>query len=648
MQNGYNQKILHVDLTNKIFFVEKPSIEFYKKYMGGGALNTYYLLNEIPAGADPLGPDNVLAVSISVITGAPIPGLSRVNINAKSPLTGCIGDSQAGGFFPVEMKYAGFDAIIVKGIADRPVYLWICDGEYELRDASHLWGKDTGTVEDMIHEELGDNKVEIAQAGIAAENGVRYAAVINMCNRANGRTGMGTVMASKNLKAIAVRGKEGRRKFSYANRSAFMDLLKEGNRKIKNGELETLGKYGTSRYVGIANSLGRLPTSNFNSGYFDKTDQIDGVRMYDEMLKGAKENNQDREGRDTCFGCTIHCKRVVEYESDKFTVDPRYGGPEYETVAMMGSDCGIDDLPTILKANELCNRYGLDTISCGATIAWAMECFEQGKLTLEDTHGIELTKGNGTALLEMIELIAHKEGFGKVLGLGSQKASDIIGKGTNENLVVGHGQEFPAHLPRTKVSLSVIYATNPFGADHQSSAHDPVYERENPNTETDIPPYLQELNLTTPTGLRTLDEKKVEFARVTQDYYSFMDSICICQFVFGLNGPIYSPKEVVKIIQSITGWDDINIEDLLLVGERRVNMMRMFNAREGIDKTQDTLPKKIFKPLVGGPSDGFVIDLETFEKALNEYYSQRGWDVNSGNPTSENLEKLGLAWTENV
>jgi len=639
MPTGYNGKILHVNLTTGELTVEEPPESFYRKYMGGSALNMHYLLKEMPAGADPLGPDNILALSVGVTTGAAVSGQSRMTATAKSPLTGAIGDAQCGGFFPAEMKFAGFDAFIIKGKAAKPVYLWVNDGHYELRDASHLWGKITGEVEAILKKELGDKDIEVAQVGPAGEQGVRFASIINMSNRANGRTGMGAVMGSKNLKAVVVRGKEGKKKFTVANKKGLNDLARLGAKMFPTSDVAGLGKYGTAETTGAQQSVGMLPSYNFNSGVFDNWEKIDGPTMYDTILLGANEDKQDLKGRDTCYSCTIRCKRVVEITEGPYKVDPHYGGPEYETTSTFGNYCGIDDLAAISYANQICNQYGMDTISCGATIAWAMECFENGLITPEDTGGIELKFGNAEAMVKMTEMIAKGEGFGQILGMGSAAAAKAIGRGTEEFLITSKGQEAPAHMPQMKRSLALIYAVNPFGADHQSSEHDPVYEEK-----VAYPERLGALGLTEAQPVRSLTPEKVRFARETQYFYSLMDSVNVCQFVYGPAWQLYGPEDLLQMIQAVTGWD-VTMEELQEVGERRLNMLRAFNAREGIDREHDKLAEKMFKKaLKGGPSDGIAVDRAQFETALDEYYRQNEWDVETGAPTRHKLEALELGW----
>jgi aldehyde:ferredoxin oxidoreductase len=605
--------------------------------MGGSALAMHYLLKDMPAGVDSLDPDNVLVLALSVLTGTAISGQSRMTAAAKSPLTGAIGDSQGGGFFPAELKFAGFDAIVIKGKAEKPVYLWINEGSYELRDASHLWGKITGEAESRIKEELGDKKIEVLQIGPAGEKMVRFAGIFSMSNRANGRTGLGAVMGSKNLKAVAVRGKK---RPVVADKAGLSKLAKWGVQNLADSDIAGLGKYGTAETTGSNQTSGTLPTYNYNSGVFDGWEPIDGTTMYDTVLRGAAEGKQDRLGRDTCYACTVRCKRVVEITEGPYQVDPLYGGPEYETTSTFGNYCAVDDLAAICKANEICNKFGMDTISCGATISWAFEAFNEGKLTLEDTDGLDLTWGNADSMVALTEKIAKREGFGDLLAEGSERAAKEIGRGTESYLITFKGQEAPAHMPRVKRSLSVIYATNPFGADHQSHEHDAAIE-DDFEFYTDR---LAVLGFSEEQEPRSLSYEKVRFAAVSQHMYSTMDSLNLCQFVYGPAWQLYGPEDMVELVRAVTGWEDVTFDELQKVGERRVNLMRAFNAREGFDRKDDTIPEKLFKPLKGGTSDGWKLDQEEVASALDKYYEICGWDVDSGNPTRAKLDELDLGW----
>ena len=620
MPYGYHGKILHVDLTTRKLEVEEPDETFYRKYMGGSAMGAYYLLKHTPSGADPRGPENTLSLMVGVVTGAPFSGQSRVTATAKSPETGLIGDSQAGGFWPAELKAAGFDGVVIHGKAERPVYLWMHDGEVELRDAAHLWGRFTADVEDAIREELDDARIQVLQCGPAAEKGVRFGALINNANRANGRTGMGTVMAAKNLKAVVVRG---RSRPKLADPGAVRALAKWGGEHVGESGVAGMRLLGTAGVVLSQDKSGGLPTRNWSSGTFEGAEAISGQRMAETILK---------EG-DTCFGCVVRCKRVVEVAEGPYQVDPRYGGPEYETLATMGSYCGVSDLAAIARANQLCNMYGMDTISCGATVAWAMDCFEQGLLTSEDTDGIELRFGNAGALVQMVERIGKREGFGRVLGEGSVRAAEIMGVG--QDLVVAvKGQELPAHMPQVKRSLALIYAVNPFGADHMSHEHDPSYKY--------YPGRMAELDLMDPQPPDVLNADKVRYAFYTQCLYSCLDSVSVCQFVFGPAWQLYGPSQLVEAVRAVTGWN-ASLWELMKVGERRLNLLRAFNAREGVGAEADTVPPKLLTPLQGGASDGVAVTAEEVEEAKALYYRMAGWDEN-GRPTRAKLEELALGW----
>ena len=620
MSYSYNGKILQVNLTTEEIEIEEPNDIFYRKYMGGSAMGTYYLLKRTPPGADPLGPENTLSLMISVVTGAPISGQSRVTVTAKSPVTGLVGDSQSGGFWPAELKFAGFDGIVIYGKATRPVYLWVHNGETELRDAAALRGQFTANVEDAIRLELGDERIQVLQCGPAAEKGVLFGALLSSANRANGRTGMGTVMASKNLRAVAVRGVN---RPKLANPEAVKALAKWGVEHLEKSGVGELNKEGTATTILYQNEVGGLPTHNWSSGIFGSAKAIDGTRMAETIEKGA----------DTCFGCVVRCKRTVEVTEGPFLVDPRYGAPEYETLAAFGSYCGVSDLVAIARANQLCNMYGMDTISCGATIAWAMDCFERGLLTLEDTDGVELCFGNAEAMVQMVEHIGEQEGFGRVLGKGSARAAQELGKG--EDLVVTVKKlELPAHMPQVKRSLALIYAVNPFGADHQSHEHDDAYEEYSER--------MAELDLMDPQPSDVLNSEKIRYALYTQYMYSCLDSLCVCQYVFGPSFQLYGPNQLVKAVRAITGWD-VSLWELMKLGERRLNLMRAFNACEGIGAEADTVPPKLLVALQGGPSSGTAVTADEVEAAKVLYYRMAGWNE-GGYPTRAKLEELSLDW----
>ena len=352
---------------------------------------------------------------------------------------------------------------MIRGRAAEPTYLWLHDGVAELRPAGHLWGKTTSEVDDVLKHELGDDKIQVAQAGPAGEKLVRLAAIMNMANRANGRTGMGAVMGSKNLKAIVARGTS--KKLPLADAAVLNQLARAGAAEIPNNpDVLGLRTDGTAGVLEWQHAAGTLPTFNYNAGQFDRYEAISGQTMTATILAD----------RDTCYACAVRCKRVVETEWQGRPVEARHGGPEYETLGVFGSYCGVDDLPAISLANKICNEHGLDTIGTGATVAWTMECFEGGLLTESDI-GFPAPFGDASAMVRLTEMLARREGFGDILANGSRRAADLIGKG-HDLLITVKGAEAPAHMPQAKRSLGVIYAVNPFGADHQSSEHDPMIE----------------------------------------------------------------------------------------------------------------------------------------------------------------------------
>lgn len=618
--------IYHVDLTRSRVDTRVIPEDVYRRYPGGSALAAYLLLQTIPPGADPLGPENVLVMAVSPLTGLAISGQSRMTACARSPLTGAIGDSQCGGFFPAEMRAAGADAIVFTGQATAPVYLWLHDGEAELRPASHLWGKATGEVDRLLKDEAGDAKAEVAQIGPAGENLVRFAAIMNMANRPNGRTGMGAVMGSKRLKAVVVRG-------TRPPKPAKPDEFRELTKRLKalqeaNPGIQWFGQFGTAGVLAIQDKMGGQPTRNYSEGTFEHAKAIDGSTLAQTLLKE----------RDTCYACVVKCKRVVEVHDADVDVDPVYGGPEYETLTFFGSMCGVGDLKLLARASADANKYGMDTISCGATIAWAMDAKARGLL---DDGGLGLAFGDGASVLRAIEAIALRRGVGDLLAEGSLRAARTLGPAAVDLTVTVKGQELPAHMPQHKRSLGLIYAVNAFGADHQSSEHDSMLKTKPGSLHRRRLSALGEFG---DLDLRDLSDAKVRFAYRTQCFYSALDSLGLCQFVWGPSWQLYGPAETVELVRYGTGWD-ATLDELVEIGERRIHLLRAFNAREGIGKEQDVLPKKLFAPLGGtGPTAGVALTPEEFEHAREAYYALAGLDPGTGHPTRAKLTALGLEW----
>lgn len=624
MIKGFTGKILHVNLTEEKFHIEEPGEKFYRKYMGGSLIGGYYVFNNMDAKIDPMSKENVIVFSLGPATGAAISGASRHSVTTKSPLTNTIASSEAGGYWGPELKFSGFDAIVIYGAASKPVYLWIHDGECEIRDAQMLWGKVTKEAQTMIREELGDEKIRVACIGPGGENLVRYACITNELAHFNGRNGMGAVMGSKNLKAIAVRGHQ---KPEFHNVKKIHEMALEAAKKVgEDGFASAFKELGTNQNFEWYTPMGGVPTRNWSSGTFEGVEKINAKAIKNSVLKKSG----------TCWSCAQSCKRVVEVKEAPF-VDPAYGGPEYETTAMCGSNLGISNIITISKINEICNKYTLDTISCGGTVGFAMDCFEKGIITIDETDGLKLNFGNEDSVLQLIEMIGKGEGFGKILGQGTARVAELWGDEAKKLAIHIKGKEFPAHMPQVKGSLALAYACLPFGPDHVSSEHDGAI------AEDPISYKLRGLGCDQPQDIRELNEEKSKLVWYTQCGYSAIDTLSLCQFIFG-HWTLFDLNELVDFINAATGWET-NLFELMMVGQRRIQLFHAFNQREGFTSEDDILPERLYAPLDDvGPSAGFSINREDFSKAKSMYYALAGWDKNTGMIPDSKLIEIGLDW----
>ena len=613
MPGGYAGKVLRVDLTNDNLSVEELDEQFLRKYIGGAGFVAHYLLNEMAAGIDPLGPENKLVFAAGPVTGLAVPGGGRNCVGAKSPLTGGFAKSEVGGMWGAELKHAGFDAIVVDGRAERPVYLSISDGEASLRDARHLWGMKAKETEQAIRGELGDDRVRLATIGPAGENLVRYACIINDLHNAAGRGGTGAVMGSKNLKAIAVRGTR-RPPAAQPERLKRLRKWVVDNRPL----WAQFNELGTGGGIEANMVTGNLPIHNFRDGELAGVEQIGAEALRDTI----------RVGMETCYGCPVRCKKVVRVDGPR-PVDPAYGGPEYETLASLGSNCGITDLKAIAKGNELCNAYTLDTISTGDVISFAMECFENGLLTTKDTGGIELRFGNVEAMLATIDLIAARKGIGDLLAEGTALAARKIGGDADEFAMHVKGLEIAMHEPRVKAALGLGYSVNPHGADHCANLHDTMLA--GPGLER-----LRPLGILEALPPDDLGPAKVSIFRYVQQERIVRDCLVLCLFVpYGIN-------EVAEAFSAATGWNTGPIE-MLRVGERVLTMARLFNIREGFSAADDNLPNRFFQPKRNGVLSDRHYDRDEIQWAKSYYYSLMGWDPATGVPTPERMADLGIA-----
>lgn len=616
MVNGYNGKILRVDLTTGGVSVERPNDDFSRHYIGGEGFIAYYLLKELSGGEDALGPKNKLIFANGPITGVPIAGSGRNSVGAKSPLTNGFADAEVGGYWGAELKHAGYDAIIIEGKAKTPVYLSIDDDRVEIKDAKHLWGKATAECQKLVQEELGNRSVRIAQIGIAGENQVRFACIVNDLSHAAGRTGLGAVMGAKKLKAVAVRG---RQKVALSDAKAVTALAKALTEQVKtSGFAPFLSKMGTAGLVLRQNTAGGLPTRNFQQGVFEGADKISGEMINEKLLVGRR----------SCYACTVRCKPEVAVK-EPYNVDPIYGGPEYETLAALGSSCGIDNLEAIVKGNELCNAYGLDTISTGVTIAFAMECFERGILTEEDSNRLRLNFGNAEVMLQLVEMIANRKGIGKVLADGSARAASAFGRDSKTFAMQVKGQEIPMHMPIVKPGLGLGYAVSPTGADHNHNFHDPGAGRP-------LSDLLKAMGISQTLPQQELSTAKVKMLVHASSWEHTLNCLVLCNFV-----PL-GYAQTIDLMKNITGWSP-TLEELIKVGRRCITMTRVFNIREGMTKKDDYLPARFFTPFSSGPLKGVSIREDELKQARDAYYDMVGWDEN-GVPTSESLRELDIEW----
>ncbi len=620
MPNGYTGQILRVNLSNGSISVDKPDDNFYRRYVGGAGFVGYFLLKELKPGIDPLGPDNKLIFAPGPVTGTPLPGNGRNCVGAKSPRSGGYAKAEAGGFFGAELKRSGYDAVIVEGKAERPSYLWIHDGEAEIRDASHLWGKATKESQEAIRTELGDSLIRTAQIGPAGERLVDFAAVINDLKAAAARTGMGAVMGSKNLKAIAVRG---RKAPQMADPAQVRTLAKWVRDNVKTPLFATIAEFGTGRNMGPGRDSGNLPTNNFRDGDFPDPEKIGAQYLQESGLEIKMES---------CYACPLRCKKIIEVKEGPYTIDPAYGGPEYETLGAFGSTCGIGDVKAICKAHEICNAYSLDTISAGVTIAFGMECFENGIITREDTGGIDLSFGNTEAMLQVIELIGKREGIGALLAEGTRKAAERLGKGAEAFAMHVKGVEVPMHEPRLKQGLGLTYSVTPYGADHMVGIHDTAYAMAGPGLDA-----LKIWGFIDPLPLTDLGPRKVAVARIGHLWRFYLDSLVLCMFVR------YNENQIMEAVRAVTGWNTSTMEGLK-VGERAVTLARAFNMREGLTRADDQLPKRFFQPTTVGALKETAINPAAMDKAIDTFYGMMGWDSETGVPTAGKLEELEMEW----
>jgi aldehyde:ferredoxin oxidoreductase len=624
MKGGYFGNMLRINLSTRKITEEPFKDDFAVKYMGGSGFAAYYVFNEIRPDVDPLSKENKLIFAAGPFCGTSFPAGNRYAVASKSPLTGIWGHATASGFWGPEFRFTGHDGIIIEGKADTPVYLHITSDEKKIIDARHLWGKTTTETQDAVRNDLGDKRTRVACIGPAGERMIKYASIINDKGCAAGRTGMGAVMGSKNLKAIAVRGDKrvpvASDKFNESAREIFK-IIKEDALSKTTTSTAFFHTYGTAAIIPVAEGFGSLAIKNLSLGKWKDIRKIDNEAL--------KKITTDIE---YCYNCPLGCRRAVTAKDGSFAVGENVRGPEYETIGAFGTMCLVNSMEAICKCNQLCDEYGIDTISAGSTIAFAMDCYEHGIITKTDTDGIDLSWGAAESVIKMIEKISERSGFGAVLAEGSRKAAKTIGKGAEALTTDVKGLECAMHDPRAEAALALQYAVVNRGACHLHSRTEDLclYWTVSYPEVSDYEKGSSHFSY----------EGKHKVVALGQDIAEIGNSLGICHHPATTPAEKW-PKPVLTTLADhyalLTGHDT-KVSDIMKVGERITNLERCFNVLCGIRRKDDKLPKRLMEPKKEGPVAGRVSDVE---KMLDEFYKFRGWKPN-GIPAREKLLELGL------
>ncbi len=616
---GYAGHHLYVDMSKGLCKAVPLDPEFAIKYIGGQGAASRILFDNVGPKIDPLSPENVLIWATGPFTGTLWPQASRYVVAAKSPLTQIFGEAHSAGHWGPELKFAGFDTIIVTGRADKPRYLLVDDGHAQLLDAKDLWGRDTNETESIIKEIHGDPNLRVSCIGQAGEKLVRFAAIINDYDRAAARSGIGAVAGSKRLKAVAVRGSQD---IPIAKPDRYLKVVEQLHQKMLDSPFTaSRAKYGTTNLIELMQEIGRLPSYNLRSGVFAEYQKISGETIRNQYLVKPRAD----------YACLQRCGRYTLVKSGPYAYCG--GSPEYESQSALGSRCGNDNLESILFGHHLCNLYGLDTISTGATISWAMEAWEEGLITAEDTGGIDLGWGNHESIIKLIHMIAKREGFGDILAEGSYRAAQRIGRGTERFVMHSKKQEIAGQEPRAQKSMGLATATAARGADHLYAF--PVLDEVGFDEEIGIrygKQYLPEI------GDRLDPKYKGLMVKENEDFCAVVESLGVCKYGT-LIPPVLFYEDVVNAFEVTVGISLTEVQ-FRLIGERVVNLNRSFNIREGIRRKDDSLPRRLtHTPAPEGPAKGQIVELE---QMLDEYYQLRGWRLEDGLPTQTVLHRLGL------
>lgn len=622
--HGYMGKLLRIDLSKEKYNTEGLEHNEMRKYIGCTGYAAKLLFQEMKAGTDPLAPEAKVIFATGPLTGTLCPSGGSYEVCYKSPLTETWCQARSGGSFGPKLKFAGFDFLILEGRSPEWVYIYIHDGEVEIRKATHLVGLDVETVTDKLQEEVDDPEASVAAIGQAGENGGLYACVINDRGRAAGRGGIGAVLGAKQVKAIVVNGHKGIKPVRVKD---FMAAVEKAEQDLKKYPFEGIPAFGTIGLVSMLNGMGMLPTRNFQTAHFEGADKISGETL----------DRQYNIKRRACFGCSFACGRYSSVKGGRFATPPMEG-PEYETADMLGAMCNIDDLEAVIRANYLCNTYGLDTISTGNSIAFAMECYEKGILTDRDTGGIKIKFGDVEAMIQVIDKIAKNEGIGQLLAKGVKRAAKELGPAAEDIAMDVKGLEVPAHEPRSESKvLALQYAVSSRGACHMHPNWASTWDF------GQLDCGMSEFGLPMP-PLEIPDESKQKGG--VYRYVSLQGEISeilgTCVFYsWGTEGSCITPKLYAEMLSSLTGWD-VTSEELVRAAERSLNLKRCFNGREGFTRKDDRLPKRLYSAIPDGPSKDSKIG--SLEDMLDGYYEAMQWDKTTGLPTPDALEKLGLSY----
>jgi aldehyde:ferredoxin oxidoreductase len=620
-----DQRILNADLSSGRTWVEQVARDDLLRFLGGRGINAKLLYERVPQGIDPLGPANVLIFGPGTLTGTSAPSSGRTSVTCKGPATGLYLKVSVGGHLGVELKYAGYDYLVIHGAADDPAYLWIDDSSVEIRDARHLWGLGTRETDRLIKDELGDDEIEVGLIGPAGENKVLFSCIIFSLYNSASRGGVGAVMGSKNLKAIAARGTGGLR---VPEGAEFFKLAARMRKELsEDAGSDSLYRWGTAGSIPPLNELRMLASYNFSQVKIDDAEKISGQYLEDEGYLT---------GRESCFSCSTACHRFVRSKEHAYG-EVQDSGPELETVMSLGAQCGIVDTEAVIKSNQLCNDYGLDVISAGHVISWAMECYEKGLIKGKQADDLDLHFGNVESQLELIRRIALREGLlGDLLANGTKQAAEEVGGDSWKRAIQAKGLEMSAADTRMAKSYALAFAVNPRGPDHLMTE---CYAEFGVTEEARA--LIKEITGDEGYADPTLVDKRADIVRWHEDCYAATDALGFCAFTSTAAYAV-NPENMAQLFGHALSVE-FTEEELMTAGRRIVTLERCFNVREGARREDDTLPWRMMnEPVPEGPNEGLVTDQKMLDGLLDEYYRMHGWDLQTGIPKRETVESLGL------